>query len=58
MVPSEDTVMTLGTGVANRRYCNDTTVPVEPTGDTIVTLVYQWINPEILWYTCNTRVLV
>ena len=39
MVTSEDTVMTLGISVANGRYFNDTTVSVEPTGDTIVTLV-------------------
>ena len=47
LVPTGDTVMTLGTSIATRIYLSDSRFPVNPSGDTIVALGYQWRDQEI-----------
>ena len=40
--------MMLGTSVATRRYFSGTGVPLEPPGDTVEAIGYQWSHQEIL----------
>ena len=48
MEPPRDTVVTPGALTATSSYCSSPRIPVEPQGDTVVTLVCSVVHQEIL----------